>query len=383
MARQYSLSILLFGATILAAVLVAALDSSKVTFAIALTLVAIAVTHLFIDYRDKRAKSSADRTQRDHEILLESVSHYPMPFALYDENDRLIVWNKSYEAIYANAFSKLQNKVATNTLHYSDLLRGNIDVAMDKHAIDAFVQKRVEEQRNSAGAVYDRNYPDHGWYRVSKHRTPSGAVAGFAIDINEMKQRETQLLEEIEQRKQLELEVRKLAYTDVLTGVANRRSFLETAEMKFEHARKHNTGLYLLMLDIDHFKTINDTFGHTVGDDVLKQVTATTKPNLSSDDLLGRLGGEEFAVLLPHTTSDTAFQCAEDIRNSIADNMFVAANQAFQVTTSIGLSEMYVSDSNFSDILKRADDLLYEAKQHGRNRTIVKTNNLKKRVSNR
>lgn len=362
---------MLSSAAIVLAVLIAALNPSTLTFAIALVQSGIAAAQVVSSYRLVNTHSRLVQKQRDHEILLESVHYYPMPFALYDETDRLIVWNSAYEAIYANAFAQLQEKVDTNTVYYADLLRGNIDDAMCEDEIVAFIRKRTEEQRDRAGAVYDRHYPDLGWFRVSKHHTPSGAVAGFAIDINEMKQREVDLMEEIEQRKLLEQEVRTLAYTDTLTGVANRRAFLEAAEVEFDYAREHNTTLSVLMLDIDFFKNVNDTFGHAAGDDVIKQVAILTKANIATDDVLGRLGGEEFAVLLRDT--NTAFDSAECIRNSISSTVFMDENETFQVTVSIGLSDISVHDVSFMDILKRSDELLYEAKLDGRNCTVTRT----------
>ena len=190
-------------------------------------------------------EEALERKEREHQLLLETVQYYPMPYAVYDENDQLCVWNKPYEKNYNRVFEKHENTLDLKGITYEDLLRGNIEEdQLDsdteekiKDLVTAQQRERDGTVEQKQGLVGDRSYPGIGWYRVSKYRTPSGGVAGFAVDINELKQHEKELIEEIEHRKKLEIEIRKIANTDVLTGISNRRHFLDTAATNMEQAR--------------------------------------------------------------------------------------------------------------------------------------------------
>lgn len=165
-------------------------------------------------------------------------------------------------------------------------------------------------------------------------------------------------------------ETSRLATTDPLTGVFNRRTFIELAEQELARSRRAGTSLALMMLDLDHFKTVNDTYGHLTGDEVLVSFTRLIKDCVRRGDLVVRYGGEEFCVLLPATTLSAATALAERIRATCAAQELTA--KAFKVTVSIGLTA-YVgtTDATLGDILASADEALYEAKEEGRNRVIA------------
>ena len=172
---------------------------------------------------------------------------------------------------------------------------------------------------------------------------------------------------DVTQRKNLERELHRLATTDMLTGMANRRAFLEQAEVAYAHARAHNEPLTLLMLDLDHFKSINDRFGHLEGDRVLVEFAQVVKGHLRSTDTLGRLGGEEFGLLLPRTSpaegADVGSRILEAIRTlALTDS----TGQSYRITTSMGLRSLHPSDRSLRDLLDRADQALYMAKRGGR-----------------
>jgi len=159
----------------------------------------------------------------------------------------------------------------------------------------------------------------------------------------------------------------QLANTDVLTGVSSRRAFLAGLEAELARARRHNQSLSLLMLDIDHFKRVNDVHGHPIGDAVLKQFTATCAGMLRAHDLFGRLGGEEFAIVLPHTDAEGARCVAEKIRTAVAQTPMPTAAGDITVTVSIGLAQMEGLPGEVDQLMARADQALYEAKRGGRN----------------
>ena len=180
------------------------------------------------------------------------------------------------------------------------------------------------------------------------------------------------LYRDVTQRKNLERELQRLATTDVLTGMANRRSFLEVAEATFQRARESHAPLTVLMLDLDHFKTINDRFGHLEGDRVLAEFARATKHQLRAGDTVGRLGGEEFGLLLPHTTPAEGADIANRILEAIRALELTDSNgQHYGVTTSMGLGTLSPGDRSLHDLLDRADQALYLAKRRGRNQLAV------------
>lgn len=160
-----------------------------------------------------------------------------------------------------------------------------------------------------------------------------------------------------------------LASTDYLTGVMNRRMFNEISERYFQTAQKNELSLTLLLLDLDHFKKVNDSYGHQAGDQLLKRFVKTLERILNKSDIFARIGGEEFAILLSQINSDDAYILSERIRNEIENDFVTYEGQDIRVTTSIGISENREKDTVFEDIFLRADMALYRAKHEGRNRT--------------
>lgn len=159
----------------------------------------------------------------------------------------------------------------------------------------------------------------------------------------------------------------QLASTDVLTGVSNRRSFLSSLEAELARARRHGGSLSVLMLDIDHFKRVNDSHGHPIGDAVLKQFAATCAGMLRAHDLFGRLGGEEFAVALPHTDAEGARTVAEKIRSAVAHAPIATVAGDIAITVSIGVAQADARKGDVDHLIAQADKALYEAKHGGRN----------------
>ena len=162
-------------------------------------------------------------------------------------------------------------------------------------------------------------------------------------------------------------EVEKLSLTDPLTGTNNRRHFDQEASRLFRLSMRHCRPLSLVMLDIDHFKIVNDTFGHDIGDKVLKKVVQACDHLTRDTDLVARFGGEEFCLLLPETTATDALNVAQKVRVAIAGLEMVADSQPFSITASFGLSECDHSGDSLEGLISRSDDALYVAKRQGRN----------------
>ena len=176
---------------------------------------------------------------------------------------------------------------------------------------------------------------------------------------------------DITERKRTEQSLKELASRDPLTGVANRRHFFERAGEEHARSRRYERPLSILMLDIDHFKRINDRYGHTRGDEVLKTLCDATRSRLREVDLLARIGGEEFAILLPETNKAGARIVAERLREFVAGLKVKTEGAEIRWTISIGVAVRLPADTAIAECLKRADEALYRAKERGRNRVEV------------
>ena len=175
-------------------------------------------------------------------------------------------------------------------------------------------------------------------------------------------------INDISERKMMEEELQRLATTDTLTGILNRRQFIILAEQGVERSRRYGRTLALLLYDIDHFKQVNDTFGHQAGDIVLRELAKLVHEQLRRNDIEGRVGGEEFAVLLPETTISEAVVLAERIRGIIENFAINIGETSLHITASFGVTAVKETDVALDSIYKRADSALYEAKNAGRNR---------------
>jgi diguanylate cyclase (GGDEF)-like protein len=173
-------------------------------------------------------------------------------------------------------------------------------------------------------------------------------------------------------RRQLERSARFEASHDQLTKLANRRFFESVATHEFARSQRCGSKLSILMFDIDHFKKVNDKFGHQFGDRVLAAVAHTLSRTCREMDLIGRYGGEEFVALLPGTNMDAALQCAERLRTAVNSESFQdEAGNFFSVTVSAGVAEKNSTDCKFEDVVNRADRAMYAAKAAGRNHTCT------------
>lgn len=192
---------------------------------------------------------------------------------------------------------------------------------------------------------------------------------GFALRLENMRRRQflSQYWERLARR-----ELERLATTDGLTGILNRRRFLELAEVEFLRHQRYHRPLAFITADLDHFKRVNDQFGHQAGDAVLKSFAEHMAGCVRGQDLLGRLGGEEFGLVLPETSSEQARLVAERIRAGCDSlGLELAPGQSVSFTVSLGVSEARPGDQSLAQLMSRSDAALYQAKESGRNQVVL------------
>ena len=235
----------------------------------------------------------------------------------------------------------------------------------DRSAVLASYQTMLTSDQTT-NLVYRRRHRNGDWVWIESvgkiiERDPGGAALraiGIHMDITE--------------RKKAEDELRKMATTDFLTGLASRRSFI--SRLDDELARLHraiDSPVSVLMIDVDKFKQINDRYGHSIGDAVLRHFAELVSENLRQTDMAGRLGGEEFGIVLPGADVDSAMHYAERLRQRVANLPLVKGDTCIAFTVSIGVTQLVASDANPDAALARVDIALYRAKEFGRNRVEV------------
>lgn len=288
--------------------------------------------------------------------LMAIMENTSSPISLKDLDGRYVLVND----IYCTKQGLMRHEVIGKTAY--DLFEK--DVADEMTAQDQAVMK----SREPIPFELSSREADDEVHTFISDRFPifsaDGALIGVGslnTDITERKQMEAAL-------RTSEQEMRLLAATDPLTGTRNRRSFFEIGNGELARSRRYNRALTLLMMDIDHFKNFNDTYGHAAGDVVLKAFADECMRTLREQDTLGRLGGEEFGVVLPEIDVDTAVVIAERLRQNLMDLETVVDDKALKFTVSIGVGACGPSDKTIDAALNEADGALYRAKQSGRNR---------------
>jgi len=179
--------------------------------------------------------------------------------------------------------------------------------------------------------------------------------------------------EDVTERELLRRRLVEMANTDGLSGLNNRRRFSECAEEVYQHACRYQEHVSVLMMDIDFFKKINDSFGHLVGDAAIRDFSEMLSVAFSGTDVVGRMGGEEFAVVMLNTDTQEAYKKAEYFRQTVEKKKIIFGQQQVMMTVSIGVAEFNEETLNFDALMNRADGALYEAKRAGRNCTVVES----------
>jgi len=277
-----------------------------------------------------------------------AVAQNPVPILITDEVGRLEYANPAYLEL---------TELTTNEV------RAGLEAKAGPHFIDGSFIRHFHQVLFSKGH----------WQGELQNVTKSGRVFWEFTSISPLQNEKGEVThyvavrKEVTAQKQAESKLRELATRDSLTGVWNRRYFFELAARELESAQRYKHPLSLILYDIDHFKRINDTYGHMIGDEVLRQLTQLVGANLRNVDLLARVGGEEFAVLLPHTYLEQAHTVARRILRGVNEAVIRTEAGPLQLTISIGMSSSAHADNCLESLIHDADQALYAAKNKGRN----------------
>ena len=328
------------------------------------------VLESFIDISAKKqTEEHLVKANNQIENLLASIVSVMIGVAI---NDDITHWNKVAEELFGIRAEDVLNTSFPNC---------GIDWEWNRiyEAIaDSILLEKITHLNNVE--FFDRNgKPGYLDMTVNAIMDDKKEVTGFLLFGENVTEKELnkKLIEEIETRKKVEkeltrlnIELERLAKEDPLTGLANRRCFMEQFENEFRRARRYGSRLALMILDLDHFKKINDTHGHQAGDRVLVRFAKEISEHIRSTDMAGRYGGEEFCVFLPEADLSQAESVAEKLRSAVAALSF-DGEKTFSITCSIGVTVMGEEDADIAAVIRRADEALYRAKDSGRNKVVT------------
>lgn len=284
-------------------------------------------------------------------LLQTVIDAVPTPIFFKDENGAYLGCNRAFEFYVGQSADDLIGKTVydISPKRFADVYhKADLDLIRDGGA-----QEYEAKVKYADGSVHDIVFNKAVFYKPDGRK---GGVVGAMLDVTE--------------RKKLEEKFERWATVDPLTSTYNRRSFFRLAEAEHSRCARERQPLSLMVIDIDHFKNINDTYGHAAGDAVLVNITNTAQKVLRKHDIFARAGGEEFYVTLGNTGLGQADRIARRLSKRIADIEIAYGQHTITVTASIGVTECNLARENIEDALKRADTAMYEAKRHGRNCVI-------------
>ena len=293
-------------------------------------------------------------------LIHEAIQNTPDGIGIFDPEDRLVFTNTALADIFSMSADQAIG------LRFEDLIRHLYKVGnglnLETDDIEQWLHDAFTKRRSSQFRSFQTDTSDGRWLQLTEQLTDNGHMFVYFTDITEQKSIEAKL-------QKLSSKLRVQAGTDELTGLHNRRNFFYLAEKELRRCQRLNQGVALLLLDVDFFKPINDNYGHQQGDYVLRRISEELKKELREYDVLGRIGGEEFALLVPQVQSKRAFMIAERLREIVAAIVFDAPLAELRVTISAGVACCSTADESINSLIGRADKVLYEAKHSGRNRS--------------
>lgn len=319
------------------------------------------VSGVVVVFHDITGRREAELAIRKSERFLSTVfESIHDPFCIVDRDYRIVRANDAYAAFRGVTLDELMSRVCFEALEGSTHPCKECAVSKTFESRDPCVTERVSPAAGGED-VWLETYT----YPVFDESGEVTHVIEYTRDITERKRSEferTRLIKELEY----------LSRTDRLTKLFNRGALIERLESEVDRVNRYGSSLSVILCDIDHFKSINDTYGHAEGDRALEVVSKILSDEVRSADIVGRHGGDEFMVILPETALASGREIADRIRRAVQNADFLLSTGVQQhITLSIGLTMYDQSDGDFNPMMKRADDALYISKRGGRNRVSV------------
>jgi len=284
------------------------------------------------------------------DLIIQSLDRLSEGITIIDADDKLVLYN-----------SQAADYLGIDTKH--------IDVGVSLHDLmnagtaefdpGSLLMQQLDASREGKPQFFERDLAGGRILSVRANPIPGGGVITLYSDITERKAFERRLID--------------MATRDELTGLVNRREFFTLGHHEEERAKREGHVVSVMMVDADYFKKVNDTYGHAIGDDVLRDLADNCRKIFRKTDIVGRYGGEEFAIVLPGAQEDMAKIIAERLRSSVAASVVPSEKGDVKYTISIGISCAVGKDFKVEEVLDRADRALYTAKAQGRNRAIFDT----------
>jgi diguanylate cyclase (GGDEF)-like protein len=301
--------------------------------------------------RHARTRRELDAARRELNTLYSALDNLKTGLLLLDGDLRAVYCNPALRGIFKHLSPE---EIRNERPPYSNLLQRA--VADSSVNLDDYVARRLAWVRSGDPTPMDLPMNDGNVLRSQLASLPDGGRMLIYSDV-------TDIVRTAE-------EMKRLATIDGMTGIYNRRHFLLLADHEWKRAQRYHRPVAFLMIDIDHFKQINDSFGHEAGDRVIVHLANMAHDCKRESDVLARIGGEEFALLLPETTLEQAVVVGERLRQHVLNNPLSEASPAIRASVSIGVAGEDAAIRDISDLMKAADQALYCAKRAGRNRVV-------------
>ncbi len=334
--------------------------SAQILGSIALMLVAV-----YIIYRQIAAGRAERALRETNQFAAEIIENAGEGIVVYDRNLRYLLWNRFMEDLTGIPAEKVIGKPATDIFPH----------IREQH-VDDLLEQAMDGQTVSSPDIhyYVPGSPHRGWVSAvyRPHYDASGNIVGVIG-----------LIRDITQRKTAEQQIEYQAYHDALTGLANRRLFQEHLTIALALAQRRRKLVAVLFLDIDHFKVVNDSLGHSVGDELLKQISSRLKSAVREGDTVARVGGDEFTIVLQDLQRrEDAAHVADKVLRTIAQPVEISGHKLY-VTVSIGVTTFPDDGDDSETLIKNADNAMYRAKAEGRNTYHMSTEELSRLVQER
>ncbi len=281
-------------------------------------------------------------------------------YCILSKEDRIVYCNQSFADTMMISYDDALG------MHFETILEKSFNekrgINIEANVFEDFLTYTRKVRRSRDYRIFEVDFTDGRWFLFSEQLNDAGELFIHIKDMTKQKVLENDLRTSVSN-------LRKLSLTDELTGVANRRALVDSVDMELSRCRRSGASMSLLIMDLDFFKHVNDTYGHPTGDAALVHVTKIFSQSLRQYDILGRIGGEEFVVFLSNTTVEKSLEIAERIRILIADTVFTHQGQEVPLTISIGHTTLGCN-AEFDDLYSQADQALYHAKSTGRNKVV-------------